>query len=216
MTNRIYSAVALAFLLCSSGCMHANKSSEPTFTVFDVETTGLSSSKDRIVEIAAVKTSFDGSTQSKAWLINPEKSIPRIATGVHGITDEMVSQKPTFKKVFKKFRNFAGNSTLIAHNAAFDVRFINAETSRCGISPLKNKVIDSLKLFRKWYPFESSYSLANLTNSLKVRTRKLHRGLTDSEAVYSIIKMAIRDEIKKQELIKISQGNNHPALIKFD
>ena len=94
------------------------------FTIFDVETTGMSPENDRIVELAAVRVDRDGSLTRFQSLINPGRRIPPKAVSVHHITDEMVSGAPRFAEVGRRFLTLAEESTLVAHNAFFDLGFL--------------------------------------------------------------------------------------------
>ncbi len=77
-----------------------------TICFFDLETTGTNISKDRIVEISILKVFPDGKEESKTWLVNPEMKIPKEVIAIHGITDEDVKDKPTFKELAKEIHNF--------------------------------------------------------------------------------------------------------------
>ena len=112
--------------------------------VVDVETTGFDPATDRIVEIAMIRARFadlaadprtlDGETM--AALVNSERPIPDHASRVHGITDEDVAGKPGFAANARRFRDFIGRRPVVAHNAAFDERFLNAEFARAGLHTL--------------------------------------------------------------------------------
>ena len=94
------------------------------FTIFDTETTGMSPCNDRIVEIAAVKIDTDGCHNRFHSLINPQLPIPSQVSQIHHITDEMVKDAPSFSQVGSDFLAFLENSTLVAHNARFDLGFL--------------------------------------------------------------------------------------------
>jgi DNA polymerase III epsilon subunit family exonuclease len=151
-----------------------------TFVAFDTETTGVNPKKDRMVEVAAVKYRDGEILEERTWLINPEKKIPFWAERVHGISDKMVKDAPTFAEIYPEFLEFAGDAILLAHNASFDITFINKESARCGMAPPPNVVIDSLRLFRHWFPDLESHSLANVADHAKVTGGDFHRALADS------------------------------------
>ncbi|MDE3125734.1 MAG: 3'-5' exonuclease [Bacteroidota bacterium] len=116
----------------------------------DLETTGVNISTDRIVEIAIVKISTDGSKQVKRKLINPEIPIPKAASDVHGITDEMVKDAPTFKQIANEIKQFIGNADLCGYNSnRFDIPMLIEEFSRAGLdfSIEGRKFIDVQKIF---------------------------------------------------------------------
>lgn len=180
-----------------------------TFVVFDTETTGFSPSKDRLVEIGAVKIRNGVNLGEKTWLINPQRYIPWYVQQVHHITPEMVEDQPTFAEIYPEFLEFIDGSVLIAHNARFDIRFVAAEAVRNGLPPPKNAVLDSLELFRHWYPELQSHTVGDLVNLYQIPTEGLqaHRATDDSIFVYHAIQkeMERRSEYPRfGELLKAS------------
>lgn len=174
-----------------------------TFVVFDTETTGFSAEQDRIVEIGAVKIRNGEIVEERDWLINPKMAIPKRATRVHGITDAMVKDKPTFAEVYPEFQAFAGDAVLIAHNARFDVAMVRAEAERAGLASPANVVIDTLKLFRKWYPEAATHQLAPLAAYVGVAGEGFHRGDADSRYAALILFTGLRDHPKCDTLKKL-------------
>lgn len=157
-----------------------------TFVSFDVETTALSTRSGRIIEIGAVKFRNGDILERRCWLINPGAPIPENSRRIHGITEEMVANVPPFTAVFPQFADFVKDSTLIAHNAGFDVRFLNAELERTNLPPITNHVLDTLKLARAWFPDAKSYKLQDLIKRLGKDGRdeaRFHRALADSRHV---------------------------------
>ena len=138
------------------------------FTVFDLETTGMSPVNDRIVEIAAMRVEVTGEYSEFHTLINPQRRIPAGASRVHHITDDMVLDAPGFQHIGHDFLEFARRSTLVAHNARFDLSFLQESLARCGLPLWQGKTMDSLLLVRKLYPGLPSYSLQNLRGILKL------------------------------------------------
>ena len=167
-----------------------------TFVVFDTETTGFSPAKDRLVEIGAVKIRNGESLGQKSWLINPRRYIPSYVQKVHNITPDMVKDSPTFAEVYPEFLEFIDGAVLIAHNAAFDVRFITAEAERNNLPVPRNAVLDSLTLFRHWYPQRKSYQVRDLIELFDLSTAGLqeHRATDDSLFVFH----AIREEMNRR------------------
>lgn len=100
----------------------------------DLETTGVSLSSDRIVEIAIIKLLADGTRQTKRKLINPQMSIPKVTSDIHGITDEMVKDAPTFKQVGNEIKMFIENCDLGGYNSnRFDIPILMEEFLRAGM-----------------------------------------------------------------------------------
>ena len=153
------------------------------FTVFDVETTGMSPVYDRIVEIAALRIDTDGSQSRYSTLVNPGRRIPYAATRVHHITDEMVIDAPGFNIVGQEFADFAAGSTLVAHNARFDLSFLQESLVRSGLAPWEGKTLDTLKLVRSTHPGLPSYKLQDLriTMDLAFSSGTAHRAGSDVE-----------------------------------
>ena len=178
-----------------------------TFVIFDTETTGFSPAKDRVLEIGAVKVRDGKKIEEKTWLINPQRYIPWYVQNVHHITPEMVKDRPTFADIYPDFLKFIDGSVLIAHNAPFDVRFIAAEAQRNNLPAPKNAVLDSLKLFRTWYPDLPSHRVEDLINLFDISTDGLHehRATDDSLFVYYAIQKEMErrsEEPRFQELLK--------------
>lgn len=182
-----------------------------TFVAFDTETTGLNPKKGHVVEIGAVKFRGNRIVGRKSWLINPNAPIPEDVQKIHGITPEMVAGCPPFPDVFPEFAKFAEGAVLLAHNAPFDMRFISEELSRAGVSPPPNMIIDTLPLFRKWFPNRSSYSLEALSAATPgLPARSLHRGLGDAMAVRDLFMMGAKSRLPPNatvnDLIESSNG----------
>jgi len=168
--------------------------SNVTFVVFDTETTGFSPTSDRMVELGVVKFRNGKVIGERSWLINPGRHIPYWATKVHGITDDEVKGSPSFKDVYPEFREFIEGSVLMAHNARFDIAFLSEEARRAGLELPRNLVIDSLSLFRRWFPKSKSHSVADVANYTKVDTTVLHRAVADSMYVFLIFDKGLQSK----------------------
>ncbi|CDP52239.1 DNA polymerase III epsilon subunit [Devosia sp. DBB001] len=157
--------------------------------VLDTETTGLNpATGDRIVEIGCVELVNHLPTGKNLHLyINPERSMPEEAFRVHGLSDEFLSDKPLFKEVADKFVEFIGDATLIIHNAAFDMGFLNAELERTQRPTLRNEVIDTVMVARNVFP-GARVSLDALckTYGIDNSRRTLHGALLDSEILAEV------------------------------
>jgi DNA polymerase-3 subunit epsilon len=149
----------------------------------DTETTGLTP-KDRIIEIACVEIVNRVKTGNNFHTyINPMVPISEGAAKVHGITDEMVADKEIFASIAPKFLEFIGNSTLIIHNAEFDLGFLNKELGLLGHNLIdRARVIDTLKMARQKFP-GSPASLDALCKrfSISLEERDKHGALIDAE-----------------------------------
>ena len=159
--------------------------------VFDTETTGMDPFEgDRIVEIGAVELVNHLPTGNTIQLyINPERDIPAEAEAVHGITNEFLSDKPVFSQVYTDFMDFiSDDATLIAHNAEFDMKFLNWELEQVGHPPIgKVRVIDSLIIARQKFP-GSPANLDALCRRFGIdnSNRSYHGALLDSELLAEV------------------------------
>lgn len=159
--------------------------------VFDTETTGFDPTDGhRIVEIGCVELENHiptGNTYHQ--YINPERDIPQEAVAVHGLTAEFLSDKPTFGEILSDFLEFLGDDAkLVAHNAIFDMRFVNEELKRFGFPPLDNKrVIDTLHIAREKFP-GSPANLDALCRRFDIdnTARDFHGALLDSELLAEV------------------------------
>lgn len=175
-----------------------------TLVVFDTETTGFSSTKDRIVEIGAIKIKNGEIVEERNWIINPQQSIPARATKVHGISNAMVKDKPTFMEAYAEFQAFVGDAVLVAHNARFDVDMMRGELNRAGLDLPGNVVLDSLKLFRKWYPEADNYKLGELARFIGLQGDGFHRGDVDARFTALILFDGLKRNPKCDNLRKLS------------
>ncbi len=169
------------------------------FTVFDVETTGMSPSNDRIVEIAAIRIDPGGKLERFQTLIHPGRSIPAAASSVHHITNEMVQSAPHFKDAIRGFLDLATESTLVAHNALFDLGFLQESLARVGMPLWSGKTLDSLRLLRKTHPGLPSYSLQSLRAYFQLPTEKgmnAHRAGADVEWTVQILEIALSEALR--------------------
>jgi DNA polymerase III subunit epsilon len=151
--------------------------------VVDVETTGLSPRKgDRVIEVGAVAIEKKQITEEFHTLIHINKPIPAAAREIHGITNEMLIGQPKPEEAYPRFREFIRNSTLVAHNAAFDIGFLRAEFERQGFG-LSNPYFCTLKLSRARYPRLRNHRLETVCRHLFGRSTdaiQQHRALADA------------------------------------
>ncbi len=164
------------------------------FTVFDLETTGLSPKRDRIVEIGAVRVDIDGTISRFETLVNPAVPIPYQVSQVHGITNEMVKDAPKFSDAAYRFLDFIRGSKLVAHNARFDLGFMQESLARTGLPLIKGGAFDSVVLIRKAYPGLTSYRLQALRTTLGLPDDypgEAHRAGFDAEMTMAAFSMAM-------------------------
>lgn len=175
---------------------------------FDLETTGVSTTKDRIVQIACVKIDLDGNKEEKKLLINPLIPIPKEATDVHGISDEMVKDAPLFKNISKALYFFFKDCDIAGYNSDnFDVPLLTEEFARVGINFLdwEYNLVDVLKHERLLH----SNKLADVYKRYTGQDLDgAHDALNDVRATVEILFYQIegKPEITPEEIDSICQG----------
>jgi DNA polymerase-3 subunit alpha (Gram-positive type) len=189
--GKAFLILAASLVTAAAGAFQVPKT---TFVAFDIETTGFSGKKGRIVEIGVVKFRGGEIIEKQSWLVNPGIPIPPMSQQVHGITDAMVTNAPAFKEVYPQFAEFIDDAVLVAHNAGFDIRFIEAETKRNAFDPPDNDVIDTLKLSRKRHPEIKRHGLESLSRHFSLGTQGFHRGLTDAVHVKDLFLVLTQDD----------------------
>lgn len=173
------------------------------FIAFDTETTGLDPASGRIVEIGAVKFDRRGVIARYNVLINPEMPMPEDAGKVNGITDEMLKDKPLIADVFPDFFDFIGTGVLVAHNAPFDINYVNAELKRSGKPPLSNKVVDTRIFAKEVFPGLSSYALQDLAVQFGITALEAHRAEDDARVCMELFEKILSRFLKNNpELVE--------------
>ena len=158
------------------------KIDEEEFVVFDIETTGLNSHTNKIIEIGAVKIKAGRIIDRYSQLINPGISIPYHITEITSITNEQVANQPKIDEVIGKFVDFIGDAVLVAHNAPFDMGFIKRDIKEYLNINLENSVIDTLQMARDLFPDLKKYGLGDLNKVLGLALENHHRAVDDSQA----------------------------------
>lgn len=166
------------------------------FVAFDTETTSLSPSTGRIIEIGAVKFSKDGVIDRWTNLFNPGTSIPPFISQLTHITDSMVNNAPKIETKLREFVNFIEDSILIAHNAQFDLNFLNFECTNSGLIYPRNNVIDTLPYSRWAYPTMERHKLQFLAEALNINAGQNHRAQDDAETCMQLFERIIKDTTK--------------------
>lgn len=150
------------------------------YVVFDLETTGIRQGLDRIVEISAIRVRSHKPAGQYTTLVDPEMHIPKAATAVNGITDEMVKDAPKMAEAVQGFLDFIGDDILVGHNIhTFDLNFICEAAMETLGAELKNDYIDTLYLSRKYLPQLSHHRLSDVSGYFGISTAGAHRALND-------------------------------------
>ena len=157
------------------------------FVVFDVETTGSKRPPCRVVEIGAYRVRSGRIVAEFETLVNPRAPIPPFISSLTGITDAMVGRAPAFEEVAGEILDFIGSSVLVAHNAAFDVSFLNHEIGR--LFPgrkLFNAHLCTVSLARRVVPEVANHRLHTLAEHFSVPVRRRHRAADDARATAEV------------------------------
>ncbi len=164
-----------------------NKLLETDFVVFDLETTGAKTPPCRITEIGAYKIKNGAIVEEFQTLINPETPIPPFITGLTGISDRMVKNAPRFSDVAENFLEFIDDSVLVAHNAHFDMRFLNHEIGRIYDSyRMGNPHLCTVHLSRKLLPDLANHRLHTVAEYYSIYIKNRHRAADDALATANI------------------------------
>ena len=183
--------------------------------VFDLETTGLQVTKDRIVQIAALKIHPDGKEEELNLVVNPEMEIPQEVIDIHGITNEMAIKAPTFRALAEQIKSFFGDSDLAGYNSnKFDIPVLAEEFLRVGIEfdLTQRAFIDVQNIFHKMeqrtlvaaYKF---YCQKNLENA--------HDAMHDTKATWEVLEKQIEKYKLKPDVVslaELSRAGNHKIL----
>ncbi len=163
----------------------SEQSLDDTYVVFDIETTGLSSLNDHIIEIGAVKVQAGEIVERFSTFVNPCVPIPFEITNLTGITDEMVMQAETIDAVLPQFLEFAKDTVLVAHNAGFDVGFIEQNCDNLEIAH-EFTYLDTVALARVLLPTLGKFKLDHVAKALNISLENHHRAVDDAGATAEI------------------------------
>ncbi len=173
--------------------------------VFDLETTGFSPIKDKIIEIGAVKI-VDGKICDRfSTFVNPQIPIPLNIERLTGIKDDMVINAPTIEIVLKDFLEFCTNCVLVAHNASFDMSFIQQKAKEQDIVT-NFTYIDTVSLSRMLLPHLSKYKLNNVAKELSISLENHHRAVDDAEATAKIYEIFL-ERLKNKDVTNLDELN---------
>lgn len=180
--NRMGYSKASAIRKAKRFAKHVQNQKDETegYVVFDVETTGLSSAHDRIIEIGAIKVIDGVVAEQFERLIKQDMAIPNKVKQLTGITEEMVGQSGVDEKTaLKEVLNFIGDKDLVMHNAAFDFNFLR-QTCRRHEEPIPtNKVTDTLRIAKQNIKDIDDYKLSTLAKYFGIENMAAHRALSD-------------------------------------
>lgn len=173
--------------------------------VFDIETTGFSPLKDRIIEIGAVKI-VDGAVSDRfSSFVNPEIPIPFVIEQLTHINDSMVLAAPMIEAVLPEFLEFCQDAVMVAHNASFDISFIKQNAARMGLT-FEPTVLDTVSLARVLLPNLNRFKLDTVAKELRISLDHHHRAVDDAKATAEIFVKFIA-MLKSREIENLDQLN---------
>ena len=167
-------------------CSKSTKKQFDYFIAFDVETTGLDSKKDRIIELSALRFEHGEIVDQFSTLINPQRKIPEEITKLTHIRDKDVETAPVERKAMDKFSFWIGEAkegeiVMVAHNASFDMSFIESAFKRSGVDA-SLKYVDTLSMARKKLPNLENHKLGTIADHFGIKLKNAHRAKSDAEA----------------------------------
>jgi DNA polymerase-3 subunit epsilon len=182
------------------------------YIVIDFETTGLSPGSDRAIEVAAVLLEKGRIRDRFQSLMNPGKKVSPFIESYTGISNEMLSSAPPNDKVMRQLSSFIGKEKLVAHNAAFDARFLNFELKKAG-KPSVDDMCCSLRVSRRLYQSAPNHRLETLVQLHKIKlSGQFHRALADAEMTARLWAKMLGDI---EEKYKIRGGVTFEFIQKF-
>ena len=181
--------------------------SEATYVVFDVETTGLSAIYNDLIQVAASKMYKGNIIAEFDEFINPGHPLSAFTTELTGITDDHVKNAKPLVQVLKEFQEFCKDTVLVAHNASFDVGFMNANYERHGLPKITQPVIDTLEFARNLYPEYKRHGLGPLTKRFGVALEHHHMANYDAEATGRLLFIFIKEVAEKHGVTDLARLN---------
>ena len=181
--------------------------SEATYVVFDVETTGLSAIYNDLIQVAASKMYKGNIVAEFDEFINPGHPLSAFTTELTGITDDHVKNAKPLIQVLKEFQEFCKDTVLVAHNASFDVGFMNANYERHGLPKITQPVIDTLEFARNLYPEFKRHGLGPLTKRFGVALEHHHMANYDAEATGRLLFIFIKEVAEKHGVTDLARLN---------
>tara|TARA_R110000824_G_scaffold167181_6_gene343985 strand:+ start:6097 stop:6852 length:756 start_codon:yes stop_codon:yes gene_type:complete len=175
----------------------------------DVETTGLNSETDRIVQLGVYILSPDGSIKDGVQLFNPQMKIPIEASNIHGITDEIIKDEPTFDKIAPSIVNGFKDCDLCGYNIDFDLRFLRAELKRCGLELSHEIIIDAQKIFKRFTPHTLVSARARYLHETDMANA--HDALVDAKSTLNVFVAQVKVHHLPHSIEEIHRMVNMPT-----
>ncbi len=173
------------------------------YTVVDTETTGLDPQTDRLIEIAAIRVRAGKEVARFETLVKPGRKLSKAIVDLTGITDDELTNAPEPLDAQQQFMDFLKDDIIVAHNANFDVNFLYDSMQRCGMKPLENNFVDTMRLAKCIRPNLNNYKLATLAKAYRIAQPKAHRALADCETTMAVLQKM--DEDARRQKIDFTQ-----------
>ncbi len=154
--------------------------SDTEFIALDFETTGLKPQNSRVIEIGMAKIVNGEITETFSSFVNPGMPVPPQITALTGISDDDLFSAPPFENIIPEIKNFISDCPIIAHNAPFDMAFLQSEFARAETEPPQNSAICTAQLARRLFPELQKKNLASVSRYLNIRNVRMHRALSDA------------------------------------
>ena len=161
------------------------------FTAFDTETSSITPSTGRIIEIGAVRFTKNKIISSWNMIFNPHQILSPFIVNLTHISQQMVDESDVIDLHLKDFIEFTENSIIVAHNAQFDMNFLNSECEKCCLPPVKNRVADTLKLSRLLFSDFASHKLDFLADQFMIDKGSSHRALDDAKTCMELFNICM-------------------------
>ena len=166
----------------------------PDYVLYDLETTGISSKYDKVIEVSAVKVRGGRIVDEFSELVNPGRPIPAAASMVNNISDEMVAGALSFEKVLPRFLDFIGDDVLAGHNIhSFDMKFLYRDCEKYFNQTLENDYVDTLMLAKMAFPEWKHRRLGDLAEHYGISTEGAHRALADCRMNQQVFELLAKE-----------------------
>ena len=176
------------------------------YVVLDVETTGLNTHADEIIEIGAVRIENGVEVGQFSELINPGRPVPEKVVEITGITSAMLRNKRALMEVMPEFARFCEGAVLVAHNASFDMAFFRRAFKQAGL-PFRFPVLDTLALVRNQYPQLKSHKLGSMCKQLGISLVNAHRAVHDARATGLMLVKVLAEVAAQKRITQLGQLN---------
>lgn len=180
----------------------SNNFSGDDFVVIDIETTGLSSINDKIIEISAIRFENNNITDTFSTLINPGITIPNNITSITGISNDMIKSSPKIEEIIDDYIKFIKDDIIIGHNISFDLGFINNNLNKLGKKSISNDYVDTLQIARKKIKDVDNHKLTTLINYYNLSSKQEHRALSDCKLTGEIF-IKLKEDTGNRTLVPL-------------